>query len=431
MVDIEWMSPNEQARDIVTRAQEHAKRGDDEGAWRLLKEAVETYPEVPDVHLHMALFMAWIDDAAEGLKIITALRQRVPNRPVVWAAEQSIAAHAGDFLRVLAIHDRMLKTLHPLHQYVIASYVQLGMMQVKRGMWKDGFANSECEFLAGRRTLRAVKRCPPWTGEADPSGVLFIYFDQGLGDTIMYARFLADAKRRWGGKLVLDVQPELKRWAERWAGPDEVIASGDVTFVPENATRKLAITGLPFACGIETDEQVSRGAVLCDVPAAEDVPHDAVNIGICWRGSDAFAMNGRRSVPFEQFRQLLGVDGARYWSFQFGVYERECDDPAVVRVSERAHDFWDTCRYLKAMDLTISVDTSVINAAGAAGANAWVLAWNPVEIRWGMPHEERGKWYPQIRPYWREPHSAWSHTLRRVRNDLAEFVKHRTSCVTT
>lgn len=425
------MCPHPQAERMVERAQAYARRWDMKGAWRILKKAVERYPEVPDVHLHMALFMAWVDDAPSGLKIIRALRRKVPHKPIIWVTEQAIAAHDDDFLGVLAIHNELRAALPPAHPYVVASHVQLGILQVKRGMWKDGFANTDYEFLAGRRTLRAVSQRPVWQGQTDPDGTLFIYWDQGLGDTMLHARFLPDAKRIWKGKVVLDVQPELLRWAERWPGVDEVVASGSVEWFPEDTTRKLAITGLAFACGIETDEQVSRGAVLCDVPAVEDVPHDMVNIGLCWRGSDVFTKNDLRSIPFDVFKDLLGIDGVRYWSFQFGKYESECAEPDVVHVAHRAKDFWDTCTYLKAMDLTVSVDTSVINAAGATGAEAWVLAWNPIETRWGMPRQGEGKWYPQIRPYWREPRSEWSQVLQRVRTDLEQFVTRKQSCLTT
>jgi hypothetical protein len=79
------------------------------------------------------------------------------------------------------------------------------------------------------------------------------------------------------------------------------------------------------------------------------------------------------------------------------------------------------------MDLTISVDTSVVNAAGATGSDAWVLVWNPIETRWGTREQGKGLWYPQIRPYWREPQNAWSPVLQRVRNDLAQFVTRQAS----
>jgi hypothetical protein len=421
------MMPHPKAERLVMRAQECVKGFDMPGAWRLLSRAVERYPEIPDVHLHMALFLAWVDDAPSGLKIIRALRQRVPDRPLIWLTEQAIAAHTDDLASVRAIHDDLTRVLPPAHAYVSASHIQVGMLMVKRGLWREGFAHTDHEFLARRRTLRAVGEVPPWQGQTDPDGTLFIYWDQGLGDTMLHARFLQDAKRIWKGRVVFDVQPVMKRWAGRWSGPDEVMATGDDQFYPKDATRKLSITGLPFACDISTDAEVSRYGVLCDVPAAEDVPHDMVNVGICWRGSDEFTKNDYRSIPFTEFRTLLGIEGVRYWSFQFGKYEAECDDPDVVQVARRATDYWDTCRYLRAMDLTISVDTSVVNAAGATGSDAWVLVWNPIETRWGTREQGKGLWYPQIRPYWREPQNAWSPVLQRVRNDLAQFVTRQAS----
>lgn len=427
---IEWLVPNPAAERLVTRAQAHCKRDEFEKAFALLRKAFLKWPDSPDVNLHLALYMSWIDNDADALRIIESLRLRYPLWPLAMLVHQSIATHADDLLLVQRLGDELAELLPRSHRYCMDAAINLGMLQLKRGMWRDGFANMEWEFTTQRRTVRGHKTVPPWQGQTNPDGVLFLYWDQGFGDTMLMARFLPEAKRIWQGRIVLAVRQPMFRWAQRWKGYDELIVSESADECPE-CDMKLSVMGLPFACGIETDEQVSRNAVLCDVPPAEDVPQDAVNIGLCWRGSDEFTQNSFRSMPWSAMERLIGIHGVRYWSFQIGKYQSECSAADVVPLHERITDFWDTCRYLKAMDLTISVDTSVVNAAGACGANAWALAWNPVEMRWGPRDVRRGKWYPQIRAYWREPQSEWSPVLEAVRNDLQAFVTSHPRLPTT
>jgi hypothetical protein len=303
------------------------------------------------------------------------------------------------------------------------SAINIGMGQLRRGMWRQGFANWEHEYLERRRCWRATGDIPPWQGQRAKSkdDLLFLYYDQGFGDTIMWSRFLPQAKSMWGGRVELDVQPPLLRWAKTWRGLDDVYATGDPFWFPPHAAYKLSVAGLAFACGVTTDTEVEKGHLLGTVGEVRP-EQDRFNVGICWRGSDEFTNNAFRSIPWDQFRTLLDdMPDVRWHSFQVGKYEDECgDDPRVVKLYPVLKDYLDTCERLNGMDLVISVDTSVINACGAIGKKGWCLVWNPIEVRWGMPGKDRWVWYPAIKPYWRAPGMSWQPALERVRADLSE-----------
>jgi hypothetical protein len=84
---------------------------------------------------------------------------------------------------------------------------------------------------------------------------------------------------------------------------------------------------------------------------------------------------------------------------------------------ESVSDFADTAALIGALDLVISVDTSVAHAAGALGTPLWLLAPHNVCWRWDMGGEE-SPWYPGVRLFRAERPRAWTPVVEAVRAAL-------------
>jgi ADP-heptose:LPS heptosyltransferase len=90
----------------------------------------------------------------------------------------------------------------------------------------------------------------------------------------------------------------------------------------------------------------------------------------------------------------------------------------VVDAASGFSDFADTAAAIAALDLVISVDTSVCHLAGALGAPVWTLLPFAPDWRWLLEREDT-PWYPSMRLFRQDGRGDWRGVIERVRGELA------------
>jgi hypothetical protein len=94
------------------------------------------------------------------------------------------------------------------------------------------------------------------------------------------------------------------------------------------------------------------------------------------------------------------------------------DGLAVIDLMREVTDFADTAALVGALDLVISVDTSVAHLAAALGRPVWLLSRFDGCWRW-LHGRDESPWYPGMRIYRQEQPHDWAGVIERVRADLA------------
>jgi ADP-heptose:LPS heptosyltransferase len=94
----------------------------------------------------------------------------------------------------------------------------------------------------------------------------------------------------------------------------------------------------------------------------------------------------------------------------------------VIDLAPRLGDFADTAAAVEALDLIISVDTSVAHLAGALGRPVWVLLPYAQDWRW-MRDREDTPWYPSMRLFRQRAPQAWDNVMTRVSAELARVAR--------
>ena len=94
--------------------------------------------------------------------------------------------------------------------------------------------------------------------------------------------------------------------------------------------------------------------------------------------------------------------------------------PDVIDLAPKLDDFAETAAALTALDLIISVDTSVAHLAGAMGRPVWVLLPYAQDWRW-LRDREDSPWYPTLRLFRQEKPQAWDGVLTRVAAELGRL----------
>jgi FkbM family methyltransferase len=235
---------------------------------------------------------------------------------------------------------------------------------------------------------------PEWDGSPIESKRLLVCREQGLGDEIMFARFVAEAATRCG-HLILYCYPPLARLFANIPGVAEVVTTD--RDVPEFDCW-VAMGSLPLKLGAELKAETYLSVENPEPKTA------AFKVGLCWKGNPAHARDAYRSIPFKVLSPLLAVEGIEFVSLQQNDTESDLD-----KVGDRCHDFYDLAQAMMGLDLVITVDTSVAHLAGALGVPTWVLLGKPSDWRWNTPL------YKSVIPFENDAPKDWTELIYRTR----------------
>lgn len=283
---------------------------------------------------------------------------------------------------------------------------------------RDGDFSAWEEFRWGRvihqsYPQRSVNR--EWDGLPMPGKTLFIWAEQGQGDTIQYSRLVERAREQsQARRVIFEVQRPLTQLLQQTRGADQVIAMSPQYIVPAGVHRQCGLMLLPELLGLKLEEV--RGApYLAAEPALAAEWKDRLPggpIGVCWRGSVIHGADRFRSIPAEQFKRITSTDENRFVSLQVGPAAAEWWGAPDGNLSALLTDWTETAAAISACSLVITVDTAVAHLAGALGVPCWVLITEPCDYRWlklridspwysnirlfRQTLEERGNWEPVI-----------------------------------
>jgi hypothetical protein len=291
------------------------------------------------------------------------------------------------------------------------------------GDWARGWAEYEWRWACN--TFTSPKRNyeqSQWRGEPLEGRTILIHAEQGLGDTIQFARYLPMVAEQGGRVIVLSHKP-LAPLLASVHGVAQVVTEDD----PLPAfDLHCPMMSLPLAFGTMPDTVPADGPYLrvsrqrFERFRAELARFAGVRVGICWQGSNRNPNNDQRSMAVDDLSALQGIDGITLVCLQ-----KEADPSQSRRVTdcrpiERCHDFADTAALVAACDLIISVDTSVVHLAGALGKPTIALLPPCVDWRWGQSGD-RSAWYPSMRLVRRGDGEAWSDVVGRVAATVREI----------
>lgn len=267
---------------------------------------------------------------------------------------------------------------------------RLGRVLLSNGEYEAGWQWYESRRrLARNRVVSPNLSIPEWRGE--PVRSLLVWREQGLGDEIMFARYLSQLALR-GVTVTLLCNPALARLFATLPAQVAPLA-GAIALPPSQAWCLLG--SLPLKVG----------PPYWPPPPApvKTTPRRLGRIGVMTSGAAAHVNDANRSLPANLGRELLALPGA--------VSLRPEDTGA--------RDFQDTADIVAGLDLVITVDTSVAHLAGTVGTPTWVmLPTAGQDWRW-----ERGRddspWYPSVRLLRQTAPGDWRGVVDRIKAELS------------
>jgi tetratricopeptide (TPR) repeat protein len=262
---------------------------------------------------------------------------------------------------------------------------------------------------------------PLWLGAESLAGkTILIHFEQGLGDSLQFARYLPRLAAM-GAEVVIEVPPSLQPLLSRVPGVSRVIGREDQ---PPPFDVHCPIMSLPLAFNSSLE------AIPADVPYLE-VPPDhlskwqsrlppkrGLRVVVAWAGSATHKHDLRRSIPLAALQPLFDAgQGIEWLAVQRDLREDDeaclAELPRVLQLGAKFEDFADTAAVLSLADLVITVDTAIAHLAGALARPVWILLQHSPDFRWLLDRDD-SPWYPTARLFRQERSGDWDETIARV-----------------
>jgi Tfp pilus assembly protein PilF len=303
-------------------------------------------------------------------------------------------------------------------------HVRLAELLLEQGRLVEAWPRYEAR-LERPEFIWGVKGLPRWDG-VRRCGRLRIIAEQGLGDTMLFARFVPQAAARVERVQLLARAPVARLLASSFAGGNVEISTD--TPLPSDLDAHAHLLSLPHVLGLGARAATrERGylrpdARLLDEWRARVAAHRGLRVGLMWRGNPANPLDARRSLPIDVAARLGAArDGIAWFNLQVDADPSHPQPRPFPMVDLPQADFADSAALIAALDLVVSVDSSVAHAAGAIGTPLWLIAQSPPGWRWEMGGREN-PWYGDVRLFRPPSQRDWAPVVDAIAAALRERV---------
>jgi len=321
-----------------------------------------------------------------------------------------------------------LMYLNPTHSDLHA----YGAYLVKHKRFAEGFKFLQHRFqkedlgqVAFPEIFKSNKK-KRWNMKVDISNkVVLIHFEQGFGDSIMFARFIDDMKSRCKD-VMLVVQKELvSLFRDSKLGID-VYTEQDIPNLKFDYW--IPMMDLPIVCET-TPDNIPKPEGFLKVPKAkinaykkENInDNDKIKIGIAYEGTMA-SKETNRDIPLHYLYPLMRLPDVEVYSFQVDDISRQMDrvppDAQLIRLSKTFKNWEDTACAMSCMDIMVTTDNGVMNLAGALGIKTFGIFNRITEWRWFKTEGEDIAWYKSVKPFQCPTSNEWETPVGQIMEEI-------------
>jgi hypothetical protein len=294
-----------------------------------------------------------------------------------------------------------------------------------------GWPMHECRYDALDGTARIITENADWfrrtfgrRWDGRPTGHLVVATEQGYGDVIQFLRFLPMAAERCT-KLTVHLPKSLRKIVSQSFQIPHMTISTDF---PEEFDHYCLIMSLAYLMDATETFPTAPYLVASNNKYDEVRRLDGLKVGISWEGSRTMPDDRWRTMPFAKVKELLQDIPARFVSLQFpcnenlkGVNLIEVHPTQTSYSGELMIDWTETAGLINALDLVISVDTSVAHMVGALGKPIWMMNRYNTDWRWGLERSDT-LWYPSMRIFRLAKMGDWDSVIAAVRPELLKLI---------
>ena len=238
---------------------------------------------------------------------------------------------------------------------------------------------------------------------------ILVYSDCGLGDTLMFCRYLPFLKEK-SKSVVLQTDKELISVLKK--------SYPDLTIIPKSTMAPdfdvlIPIMNLPFVLNIDfNDIPYSDGYLVSEKTTnIQELDNNKFKVGLCFKGNNKILKN--RFIDEKIIKQILDINNASFYTFKNSLEN-------TISLEKYIKDYSDTASILKNIDLLITIDSSIAHIAGALGVKTFLLLPYTSEWRW-FDDKKTTPWYNSIEIFKQTKNGDWlaviNEIVEKINND--------------
>ena len=360
-----------------------------------------------------------------------------PENAVAWTNKAISLEAMGRFDEALFAYDCATKT----DQEYVSAHWNKSNLKLSLGDYQSGWELFEWRWRtkAQKNLFRRYPQ-PIWLGgDSLKDKTILIWSEQGLGDSIQFSRYIkmvADL----GAKVIFEVQEPLVELFSSLDGVDKIIPMGSK--VPDFDFH-CPLMSLPLA--FKTSIHTVPNEVPYIKPEKNKISFwgdrldrdKKLRVGLVWSSGfrpdhpELWEANAKRNIPLSVLAKI-NIPDVAFYSLQKGSEgEKQLaswkqspeNSMNIIDFTQELLDYSDTAALIDALDLIISVDTSVAHMAGALGKPVWVLNCYDSCWRW-LRNARSNPWYPTAKIFHQPTRADWNPVVEQVQECLKSLATH-------
>ena len=384
------------------------------------RKAMELAPGHPQASLNRGVILQATGRLDEAAAQLHDLLEAEPRNAAAWTNLGTVRAAQGRHDAALFCFEEALR-IEPDHPkaHFCRSLEWLG-----RGRLAEGFAEYEWRWKVARAPRSGMGK--RWDGGPLEGRTILLTAEQGLGDTIQFARYIPLVAAR-GGRVVLESQKGAAPVVRSVQGVVEVILPDDP--LPDFDVQ-APLMSLPAIFGTTPE------SIPADVPYLQCEPGEAkrwetrlgtrtgLRVGLAWAGNPENGGDLRRSMPLDSLSPVGKLAKVECFSLHNGAQQRESVRAASGWLRDVLSDdggLLELGALMSCMDLVITVDTMPAHLAGAMGLRVWTVLCASPDWRW-MRGGKTTAWYPSMRLFRQREPGEWGGVVESVVGEIRAMV---------
>ena len=385
-------------------------------------------PELAQGHYNLGGVYRLVEDYEKAVGHLSTAIQLMPDYADAWNNLALTCKNMGDLDRAITYFNHALQ-IDP--ELAVARWNR-SFVNFLLGNWSDGWQDFEARFdVPHWRTIYPHRIDGTlWDGTPIPGKTLLVHDEQGLGDTIQFARLLPWARQRCG-QLILETRKELIPLLHNNPAIDQVIVRSAIQPPSTHCDAYIPLMSIARLAQITPQNQAGTSSYISaekekTTQWKQRLPNGRIRVGVVWAGRPQHGNDANRSLDITQFTPLFRNRAIQFIGLQKGPATAQAKAgqwPNFDNIGPALESFADTAAVLSQLDLLITVDTAVAHLAGAMGRPVWVLIPFIPDWRWGM-WGDTTPWYPGMQLHRQHRPKDWEPVIERIRLQLEKLLQN-------